>query len=140
MSKKLSIGEFLEAFNIAKEIHANGKEPIPELGPESPEKINYILEVPFQEVFGRKLYYGFYDKAAVLLYLIIKNHPLANGNKRMALLTLYLFYDKNKRALNAGPEQIYQLVMFIVNSPSTAFKRTLKQIKATLKSYEEKAS
>lgn len=136
MSKRLKIGDFLEAFDAVKQIHQDSDEPIPELGKESLEKVKHILDTPFQEVFGKKLYYGFHTKAAVMLYLMIKNHPLANGNKRMAVVVLGLFYDRNNRSLACSNAQIYDLVMFIVNSPSGAFKKTLRRVKETLKSYD----
>jgi death-on-curing protein len=44
--------------------------------------------------FGEQdLYPEFVDKAAVLLVRLAKNHPLLDGNKRAAWVTLRLFID-----------------------------------------------
>ena len=46
--------------------------------------------------FGEQdLYPDFVDKAAVLLVRLAKNHPLLDGNKRAAWVTLRLFIDMN---------------------------------------------
>ena len=53
------------------------------------------LAQPDQTFGGRFLYRTIFDKAAVLLCSVIKNHPLVDGNKRTALTTLGLFLALN---------------------------------------------
>jgi death on curing protein len=54
--------------------------------------------------FGRQdLYPDFVDKAAVLLVRLAKNHPLLDGNKRAAWVTLRLFIDMNGWSWNPYP-------------------------------------
>ena len=52
-------------------------------------KLNGILEAVYQNVFGEELYKTVEDKAAHLLYFIVKDHPFADGCKRIAA-TLFL--------------------------------------------------
>ena len=52
-------------------------------------KLNGILEAVYQNVFGTELYPTIEDKAAHLLYFLIKDHPFADGCKRIAA-TLFL--------------------------------------------------
>jgi prophage maintenance system killer protein len=40
------------------------------------------------------------EKAAMLLYLIVKNHAFVDGNKRIAAACFLLFLDKNKLLFN----------------------------------------
>ncbi len=48
----------------------------------------------YQSFSGKELYPSFEEKAANLLYLIIKNHPFVDGNKRIgALLFLKFLYE-----------------------------------------------
>jgi len=48
------------------------------------------------QTFGKKeLYSTIVDKAANLLYLIIKDHPFTDGNKRTASFLFVYFLDKN---------------------------------------------
>jgi len=39
--------------------------------------------VPFQKFSGKDLYPGLLSKAAMLFYLLIKDHPFQNGNKEL---------------------------------------------------------
>jgi len=48
--------------------------------------------------FGDQEFYpDFCDKAAVLLVRLAKNHPLLDGNKRAAWVTLRVFIEMNSR-------------------------------------------
>ncbi|WP_187646775.1 virulence protein RhuM/Fic/DOC family protein [Nitrosophilus labii] len=92
------------------------------------------LNTIYQSFGGEELYPSFEEKAANLLYLIIKNHPFVDGNKRIGaflfLLFLYenlsqeeLFNKFNSNTLTAlcylvaasPPEQKEQLVKLIMN-------------------------
>jgi len=56
--------------------------------------------------FGEKeLYPAFEEKAATLLYLIVKNHAFVDGNKRIAAACFLLFLEKNHR-LGPDPERL----------------------------------
>jgi death-on-curing protein len=46
---------------------------------------------PRQSFAGQELYKTFEEKAAILYYSLIKNHPFKNGNKRTATATLLVF-------------------------------------------------
>jgi len=49
-----------------------------------------------QSFGGKELYLSLEEKAAHLLYFIIKQHPLVDGNKRVASLLFIIFLTKNK--------------------------------------------
>ena len=53
------------------------------------------LAEPGQGFGGRYLHRTMPDKAAALLRSIIKNHPLVDGNKRLALTATIVFYISN---------------------------------------------
>ncbi len=92
------------------------------------------LDSIYQSFGGKELYPSFEEKAANLLYLIIKNHPFVDGNKRIgALLFLKFLYENiskeelftkfNSNTLTAvcylvaasPPEQKEQLIKLIMN-------------------------
>ena len=54
------------------------------------------LSTIFQTFDGKDLYPSLEEKAANLLYLIIKNHPFSDGNKRIGSIMFLIFLDKNK--------------------------------------------
>ncbi len=49
----------------------------------------------YQSFGGQELYPGIEHKAAILLYLVIKNHSFIDGNKRIAAAVFLYFLDKN---------------------------------------------
>jgi death on curing protein len=53
------------------------------------------LHAPSAGFGDQDLYPEFVDKATVLLVRIAKNHPLLDGNKRTAWVTLRLFVEMN---------------------------------------------
>ena len=55
-----------------------------------------------QTVFGEPAYPTIESKAAHLLYFTIKNHPFADGNKRIASFLFVDFLDRNGRLFREG--------------------------------------
>lgn len=57
--RKITIQDFEGAYEALVEFHVNSNDPLPEfMGNES--KIISILDYPFQSVFGKAIYWGFY--------------------------------------------------------------------------------
>ena len=54
---------------------------------------------PFQTFSAKSLYPSLAGKASMLFYLMIKNHPFLNGNKRIAIITLLMFLLRNNKWL-----------------------------------------
>lgn len=113
---RITIHEFQLLLNAAQKSHLAKDEPIPELLRDHLSQVEGCLNSPFQTFSGSDLYRGFIGKATILFYLLIKNHPLQNGNKRMAILTLAYFYNKNKRKLNISSEQLYEMAIRVAKS------------------------
>lgn len=55
-----------------------------------------VLSIPFIRTFdGEDLYPSIEEKAAMLFYLIVKNHSFSDGNKRIAAFLFLWFLEKN---------------------------------------------
>lgn len=74
-------------------------------GQERGEGLATIVEALYQSFAGHELYASAEEKAANLLYLIIKDHPLADGNKRSAAALFVTFLSKNG-LLQDGSSQV----------------------------------
>ncbi len=58
-------------------------------------KLNGIIAQVYQNVFGQELYPTIEEKAAHLLYFLVKDHPFADGCKRIAATLFINFLFKN---------------------------------------------
>lgn len=63
------------------------------------------LAAPRQSMFGEELHPTLWDKATVLLLLLIKNHPFYDGNKRIALSAVNEFLRRNGWELTLDLQQ-----------------------------------
>lgn len=70
--------EFI-AHEIATHLMYAHDEPIPPFHTREPGKLESCLAEPFQTFGGEQLHPGFAKKAAVLFYLITKNHCFSMG-------------------------------------------------------------
>ena len=110
-------------------------EPIPEFNTRYPNILESCLAVPFQRYGGKELYKGLIAKAAILFYLLIKNHPFQNGNKRIAVTTLFLFLYLNKKWLKVDNTELYNFAVWVAQSPPKLKKETSQAIKTFIKNY-----
>jgi len=74
------------------------------------------LAAPRQTMFGEELYPNVLSKAAILFYLLIKNHPFLDGNKRTAFLALMRFLNLNDYTLSATNDELYQFTIDVASS------------------------
>ena len=133
--KKLTVKEVeYIAFRLAQEL-LSFHEPIPDFSTRYPHVLESCLAVPFQTFLGKSLYAGLVDKAAILFYLMIKNHPFQNGNKRIAMTTLFVFLHKNKKWIKTDTQELYNFTMWIAQSPPRFKEETLKAIVKFLKTH-----
>lgn len=110
-------------------------EPIPPFSTRFPHKLESCLNVPFQ-TFGRNyLYKGLTGKASILFYLLVKNHPFQNGNKRIAVTALLVFLWKNNKWLNVDTKEFYNFAVWVASSPPTVKDETVMAVEKFLNKY-----
>ncbi len=98
-------------------------------------KLNGIISQIYQHVFGQELYPSIEEKAAHLLYFMVKDHPFADGCKRIAatLFINFLFrsnhlYKENRQIISnealvavtiltaeSNPDEMEKIVKLITN-------------------------
>lgn len=69
-------------------------------------KLNGIIAAVYQNVFGTELYPSIEEKAANLLYFLIKDHPFVDGCKRIGASIFLEFLNKNKHLIIDGKQII----------------------------------
>ena len=123
---KLADVEYI-AFQLAKKF-LDWDEPIPEFNTRFPDKLESCIETPFQTFDRKSLYKGLVGKSAMLFYLMNKNHPFQNGNKRIAVTTLLFFLIENGKWLSVSNHDIYEFARFVAGSRPEERERTMLKI------------
>ena len=95
-------------------------EPIPDFSTRYPNVLESCIMTPFQIFSGKALYPSLVAKASILFYLMIKNHPFQNGNKRIAITTLLTFLHENGKWLTVDTQELYNFTVWVAQSPSGA--------------------
>jgi len=122
------------AFKLARE-KLSFDEPIPDFSTRFPNILESCLATPFQSFSGKSLYPTFISKASILFYLLIKNHPFRNGNKRIAMTVLFVFLYKNNKWLKVDTQELYNFTVWVAQSPRTVKDETVKATEKFLRKY-----
>jgi len=113
----------------------NWDEPIPEFSTRFPNVLESCVNTPYQKYAGKDLYTGLIEKAAVLFYLMIKNHPFQNGNKRIAITTLFIFLYINKKWIYVDNAELYNFAVWVAQSPPKFKEQVVQAINKFIKDY-----
>jgi death-on-curing family protein len=122
------------AFKLARE-KLSFDEPIPDFSSRFPNLLESCLATPFQTFVRKSLYPTLISKAAMLFYLLIKNHPFQNGNKRIAMTVLFVFLYRNGKWLDVDTQELYNFTVWVAQSPPTVKDETVKAVEKFLKRY-----
>lgn len=122
------------AYRIAKET-LGFDEPIPDFSSRFPDRLESCLVVPFHTFEGKDVYKNLIHKAAILFYVMIKNHPFQNGNKRIAVTTLLVFLLFNKKWLEVDPHSLYKFAVWVAESQPAVKNGVVHAIEEFVKKY-----
>ena len=122
------------AFVLAEK-HLAFNQPIPDFTTRFPNILESCIITPFQEFSGKSLYPSFVSKAAMLFYLMIKNHPFQNGNKRIAVTTLLTFLFFNEKWLDVDRTTLLNFSLWIAESQSEYKKQVVSAIEQFIRQY-----
>ena len=84
------------------------------------EGLEAILGNIEQTMFGEPLYRSREEKAANLLYFIIKDHPFTDGNKRIGTLLFLLYLAQEAVPHRLDPRALTALALLIAGSAASA--------------------
>ena len=133
--KRLNITDIeYVALRLARET-MTWSEPIPDFSTRYTNALERCIDSPFQSFAGRQLYPGLQKKAAILFYFMVKNHPFQNGNKRIAMATLFFFLFQNKKWLRVDNQELYNFARWVAESNPKLKDDTVRAIETFLKNY-----
>ena len=115
-SKSLEYADAIAAISKLKAKLSSISEATELFGNERSQQLQSILGNLEQTMFGEELYKSVEEKAANLLYMVIKDHPFSDGNKRIGSF-LFLFYvQSNSLPLNIDQIGLTALTLLIAES------------------------
>jgi death on curing protein len=113
-------------------------EPIPEFSTRRPHILESCIAAPFQTYGGKYLYPGFISRAAMLFYLMIKDHPFENGNKRVAMVTLFTFLHGHGKWLTVDGSELFDFTMWVAQSLPRYKEEVVRAIEKFIRAHIEK--
>lgn len=120
------------AHELARQM-MEGDEPIPPFTSRYADRLESCLSTPQQTYDKRELYPTLLDKASILFYLMIKSHPFKNGNKRVAIMTLFYFLHKNQKWLRLPDMVLYQFAKDVASGDARKKDEAVAAIRVFIK-------
>lgn len=123
----ISKDEFLKVIDEMKpefgsDVFANPKD----------ESFDSSINQIYQTVGGKDCYPSLEEKAAMLLYFLVKNHSFTDGNKRIGAACFLYFLDKNGILYQKGVQIIDNAALFaltvLIAESKPEEKETMKQV------------
>ncbi|WP_265521371.1 type II toxin-antitoxin system death-on-curing family toxin [Oerskovia flava] len=74
---------------------------------------------PRAAMFGQEAYPTLDLKAAALMLSVVQNHALVDGNKRLGLVAVIVFYGLNGSRFVAPHDDVFELTMSIADGTET---------------------
>jgi prophage maintenance system killer protein/prophage antirepressor-like protein len=136
--KSPTLGNYLRAIVILKQDLISQGEASNLFGQQYEEKFSKIIYTIDERFNGNEVHSTLAQKASLLFYLIIKQRPFADGNKRIASFLLLYLLDHNDNLFKPSGEQkisdssLYALSIMISNSTADDKPTILGLIKKIL--------
>ena len=128
--KKLTYEEAITQIILWREYQKAGNL----FGNEKDQSFRSSLETIYQTFDDTDLYPSFEEKAANLLYFVVKNHSFSEGNKRIAAGLFVYFLDMNNQLLNEsgnkriGDNALVAITIMIAESKSEEKEMMIKLV------------
>lgn len=97
---------FLEITDLLRIVERLRVGPVRDLG-----ILSSSAHRPQTRLYGRIVYPTIFHQGAALLESLSRNHPLVDGNKRLAWLALVVFFDLNRMSIVLDDDSAYDYVI-----------------------------
>ena len=116
---------------LAVAIFDTKEDPIANFHEHDSDKLDASLNLPKHDIG----YPTLIDKATILYYVLNKNHPFSNGNKRISAVSLLVFLFINDKWLLVSNQELYEKTLYIAKSDRTEKDKILVEIKEWIKQH-----
>lgn len=135
----LSIDDFRIIFEQLASAQQEYSEDLPPFDTRYPGRLESIINQVQVTYFGEELYKNFTDKAAIFFYLINKDHPFVNGNKRISVVALYEFIERNVSELYISEEglsnDLFEMAINTAGSLPDDMEKVIHYLKEKITSF-----
>lgn len=135
----LSIDDFRIIFEQLISAQQEYSEDLPPFDTRYPDRLESIISQVQATYFGEELYKDFKTNAAILFYLINKDHPFVNGNKRISVVALYEFIERNVSELYISEQglsnDLYEMAIKTAGSLPENMEEILNYLKDKINSF-----
>jgi len=97
--------------------------------------LDSALAQPKMTAGGKYLHKSIFDKAAAYGFHVCMNHPFIDGNKRVALVLMDIFLQKNGWEIDSPEEETYSMMISLASG-----KFNKSQLSSWLKEHTSKIS
>ena len=98
--------EYLDLEDLLELVRRLGVGPVRDIG-----LLDAAVARPRSSAFGTDAYPTLELKAAALLHSVVRNHALADGNKRLAWLATVIFCELNALTISLNDDDAFAVVM-----------------------------
>lgn len=98
----------LDLEDVLRMLRRAGLGPVQDVG-----LLDSAVARPRSSAFGEDAYPDLASKAAALLHSLARNHPLVDGNKRLAMLATWVLVDINGSRPDLSHDEAFELVMAV---------------------------
>lgn len=130
--RRLTLQEALWAIELLPK-YIPSAEPIGPITQRGVNSLESAINAPFISFGGRYKYRYHYQKAAVLFYMIAKDHAIGNGNKRCAVMLTTVFLVMNDKMFNLSPDELYNVATTVANGDARSTDRNIRALAALFK-------
>jgi len=135
----LSIHDFEIIFDQLATAQQEYSEDLPQFNTRYFGRLESIISQVQSTYFGQELYTGFIAKAAIFFYLINKDHPFVNGNKRISVVALYEFIERNVSELfiseDALSNDLFEMAIKTASSLPDDMEETINYLEKKINSF-----
>ncbi|MEO6760512.1 MAG: type II toxin-antitoxin system death-on-curing family toxin [Saprospiraceae bacterium] len=129
----LEIEDFEQIVDMLQLLRAEFTEDIPDFETRYTGILEGIIGQIKANYYGRELYKGIVNKAVMMFYCLVKNHPFFNGNKRVAVVALYEFLKRNTNELYIDENNIWNNLSKMAIRASESDPEEMELVKNYLK-------
>lgn len=110
-AKYLDYHQVLDIHDELVRIFEEDNDPISPSGPRDLGLLESATHRPLISLGDVEKYTSIPSKAAALFHSLVLNHPFHNGNKRTALVSLLVFLDLNRYAMQCTDDELFDFVI-----------------------------